>query len=272
MPAYQPGRLRLLNNQLKTNVASPITGASFDNQHLSDSLCSSFQEKLLNNDKMKSLLEYLFDSSGNPASTFATDLIGLAMPVGFILAAPCDLGLDTDMFLKCEGQQVLKATYARLFAVYGTLFNRSGDSNTDTYFRIPDMRSRFFAGSGTGFSSATDITNHTEPNIGASTATTGGAKEDLITLLKAQIPPHQHLIGVGGGNLPGNVEGKLTNGPTYQEITSNGHALTADGAFLGGHAGTDADPVTKVTVPTVPPALFGIFYCKANYKLAGHIL
>ena len=245
-------------------MSSPITSGSFDNQHLSDSLCDSFQEKLLNNDLHKQDLDYRVNpDTGLPAATFAIDLLGLALPVGFFLPSPIDIpGLDSEVFLKAEGQQVLKSTYARLFAVYGAAFNLDGDTNTDTMFRVPDMRSLLFGGAGSG--------TIEEANIAASVGDVGGAKNVDVTLEVPNLPPHKHKVGIeSSGGITGTVNDrfKVSSGTLkYDGTESNSLGLT-DGDFTG-----VTDPVTPLTIPTLPPTFFGVWYIKANHKVGGVIV
>jgi len=111
-------------------------------------------------------------------------------------------------WLACHGQSLLRADYAALFAVIGTLFG----SVDGTHFTLPDFRSRFPVGGDPILAN---------DGIGR----TGGAA--TVTLTEAQIPPHTHtLFGFASGattpvrNIGGPRSGSNTN--LGQETGSTG--------------------------------------------------
>jgi len=92
-------------------------------------------------------------------------------------------------YLECDGANLLRATYAELFAVIGTVWG----SVDGTHFNLPDLRGRAPIGVGSGSGLTT-----------RALADSGGAETHILTL--AQMPNHAHTFdvdtsgtGTGGG-------------------------------------------------------------------------
>lgn len=71
----------------------------------------------------------------------AEAIAALAVPPGVIL--PYAAAVAPNGWLKCNGQEVSRITYAALFAVIGTTFGDGDGSNT---FNVPDLRGEFIRG------------------------------------------------------------------------------------------------------------------------------
>jgi microcystin-dependent protein len=99
---------------------------------------------------------------GDPAGTVKA-FAGAVAPSGYLL---------------CDGAAVSRTTYARLFAVIGTVFG-SGDGSTT--FNVPDGRGRALIGAGTG-------TGLTPRALGAKVGT------ETHVLSASEIPAHSHPI------------------------------------------------------------------------------
>lgn len=235
-------------------MPSPITAEDFDNQSQTGSVCDLFTAKLLNNSKIKTLLEYLFDVDGNITVDFASDLVDLLEPIGLYKLSPVDLSLDVDVWLKCEGQAVSRTTYAKLFAKLGTTF---GPGDGSTTFNLPDFRDRFVIGS-----SGTKAP-----------ATTGGAASVSLDL------DHQHIFG---DHYNANDDGRFLKGSTanlragstgYWEIHGNTGA-PQENNMTSGNAITDlpSEDLSAVSVATVPPYLAVVVYIKANHKIGSNVI
>lgn len=164
-------------------------------------------------------------------------------------------------YLKLDGAEVSRTTYAALFALYGTLHG-AGDGSTT--FNLPDLRLRFpvMAGTGlpmlaTGGTTTPTVTiassgahDHTGTALTAGSHSHGGAV-GATTLSLSQIPAHTHAgvtgsdgshthnAGVYSGS-GGDATFAYTSGTTFQgtAITaSNGahtHAFTTDSQGGGG--------------------------------------
>jgi microcystin-dependent protein len=79
-------------------------------------------------------------------------------------------------YLLCDGSEVSRTTYARLFTLIGTTYG-AGDGSTT--FRLPDCRGRISIGVGQG----SGLTNRVLAAI-------GGAETHILT--EAQLPSHTH--------------------------------------------------------------------------------
>jgi microcystin-dependent protein len=91
-------------------------------------------------------------------------------------------------WLKCEGQEISRTTYAALFAAIGT---GSGEGNKTTTFNVPDFRGRIpmGAGTGTGGEEAEAFPNRTlGQKVGAL----------LHKLTVGQLAKHGHVIADPG--------------------------------------------------------------------------
>lgn len=141
-------------------------------------------------------------------------------PVGAIIAWPSPTNPNTEYWKECNGQVLLKADYAELYALLGSTYG----VETPTAFSLPDFRSKFLRGS---------------ENVGVS----GGA--DSVTLTTNNLPAHTHFIGDhvhGIGNHTHNVS--ITNNTvitssagTHQHFGDSegrGNVVLAGGSMSGG--------------------------------------
>lgn len=129
-------------------------------------------------------------------------------------------------YLLCDGSAVSRTTYADLFAVIGTTY---GAGNGSTTFAVPDLRSRFIAGRGTGTWSDT-------------LAETGGTKDAVVVSHTHTTPSHSHDASIGGGDHfhTYNVRTDMTAGgssgsPMISNNTGNPNSRNTD---IGGHSHT----------------------------------
>ena len=117
-----------------------------------------------------------------------------------------------DGWLLCNGQEVSRTTYARLFAAISTTYG-TGDGSTT--FTLPDFQDRVLLGvSGT-------------KGLGW----TGG--QEAVTLTVAQIPPHTHPIA-------SNTYPALGSGATDSKPNSAGPQTS--GSTGGGQSHTNMQP------------------------------
>lgn len=119
--------------------------------------------------------EWAFDSSGNITKDFRNQLF---RPGDYIFSAN---SAPPTGALFCDGSNVSRTTYAALFAVIGTSF---GVGDGSTTFGLPNWTDRVPRGHGA-----------TAPNAA------GGSDTDTINQTAAQMPSHQHYIGVEGSGL-----------------------------------------------------------------------
>ena len=133
---------------------------------------------------------------------------GSSEPIGTVKAYAGSI--TPDGYLMCDGSQVLKTEYGELFAVLGTAFNLSSDTDS-TKFRLPDLRGRVIVGVGS-FDSTHSFT----------LAKTGGEYEHLLTTAEL---PRSNVIFTQSGN--GNFISTYTsskNGPfSADEVGGTAH-------------------------------------------------
>ena len=182
-------------------------------------------------------------SSGVPA--FST--VNAVNPAGAIImygAASAPTG-----YLKCDGSNVSRSTYADLFTAIGTTYGIGDGSLT---FGIPNLESRFPIGYDGGSSYAL--------------AGTGGAITDTPTLsgtnagtaiTEAQMPSHTH-DSWGSGWPTGTWTGGT--GTTQSSVTQTGGSLVSTSTLRtlatgSGNTHTHTWTGTSTAVDTVPPYL-----------------
>lgn len=91
-------------------------------------------------------------------------------------------------FLRPQGQELSRTTYAVLFALWGTMH---GAGNGTTTFNMPNGKGRTFVGADPAQTEFTPV------------GKTGGAK--AVTLTTAQMPPHDHGGETGDAGIEANV-------------------------------------------------------------------
>lgn len=71
------------------------------------------------------------------------DISGGLVPTGTILPFAGEVAKVPYGYLICQGQEVSRATYRKLFILFGILY---GDGNGTTTFNLPDLRGKFIRG------------------------------------------------------------------------------------------------------------------------------
>lgn len=218
-------------------MKSPVTSADFDPLANTASVCEAFRLKLNNNGKIASLLEYLFTEDGSLNPDFAVEFVDLLQPIGAIQVFAVDTGLDTAVWLKCDGSTVSRTGYAALFAKIGTAFG-SGDGSTT--FALPNLSDRMPVG----------VSNN--KSLGA----TGGA--ETHTLVAGEIPAHSHDFKLWR-------ESDASGGGVWIETavdkSTDLNATLQTEAYGGGAAHNN-----------MPPYVALGFYIKAAHKLGNTVL
>lgn len=251
-------------------MPSPITSADFDNQNISGSLCDQFREKLLNNDKVASLLSYLFDENGVFSADFLADLAKVVTPIGSIRMSAASEALSAGdgeaVWLPCDGQTLYsRATYPTLAAKLGVTWNAASDTQQqkDDSFRTPDLRGRVPLGVGTG--SASDATAHT-------LAQKDGLEKH--TLVVAELPSHDHLLFSSYDNTGQGFSGLTAD--KYPAAINNG---TSEGNYLFRVPKSETAPTLGLSATTgsgtshnnMQPYTAVHFYILAGYRSGGVI-
>lgn len=115
-------------------------------------------------------------------------------------------------WLLCQGQQVSRTTYAKLYAVIGTAFG-AGDGITT--FTLPDMRGQFPRGVnplGTGDDPSRVLGSKQAPNIASHTHST------------VAVPAHTHPVAGDTGNESAHTH--AVSGSTGNESVGHTHAVS----------------------------------------------
>lgn len=258
-------------------MPSTITSSDFSNQGVGGSICEQFKEKLLNNNRMRTLLDYLFDdTTGEFASGFFTDLVSVLGPIGKVVYTPKAMDNPNPstgpVWLLCDGTKYKKDDYPTLSGFLGSTFNALTERQDEVAadeFRVPDMRGRFPMGfDGTrliatqGGSHTTDIAVPHVHAVGRFTTDGNDARSDNPYLL-VSTPSESSPGGLGR-----QVRGENDNVPDEADLSTvtgkhiiSGQPINADG--------TEADAVSHTTTP---PYQAGAFYILAGWKLRGTLV
>lgn len=156
---------------------------------------------------VQALLERL--NQGDPAGRIAS-YGGTVAPGGWI---------------QCDGRELNRTTYARLFSAIGTTW---GAGNGTTTFNVPDLTDDFLTGAGgefdVGDSFASQNKSHTH---GASSGTAGSHSHSGTTSTAGE---HSHGVPEGVSSASDNGIG-MTSGSRYTDLV---HAYS-DSQFAGNH-------------------------------------
>lgn len=135
-------------------------------------------------------------------------------------------------WLLCDGSEVSRTTYARLYAAIG---DRYGNGNGTTTFDLPDARGRFLRGR--------DFATGRDPDVGSRTAmNTGGATGDNVGSVQSDaMLEHTHVIK--GQQLQSTSDtGDGINGFSTTSSKVDGQA---DSAFTNNNAGSSNETRPK---------------------------
>lgn len=259
-------------------MASPIVAEDFNNQDMSGPLCDQFREKLLNNSKIATLLEYLFDADGNFSADLVADLAKLMIPVGTMrMSAKADAGVASDncaVWLPCDGTAYEREDYPTLAALLGETYNTAADDSTfrSTYFRTPNASGRFLLASGQ--SDEEGATNH-------AIASNGGEENHILT--EAELPEHDHNVGsvyaraATAASLRITEEQAtdfgLTTSLAGMDHESSGHTTSSDNAKWAEIGESVNTPVGDGDGHnTMPPFVTCACYILAGYKSGGVVV
>lgn len=187
-------------------------------------VCTRFDQLLKLPQILSTFWAWAFDSLGNATQEFKDLFLTIGVPIGGIIEWPAPV-LPVG-FLLCDGQQVSRVTYARLYSVLGTIYG-AGDGSTT--FNVPDYRAIFLVGEGGAFTAG--------PTLYGETAHT-------LTAAEGAIQGHKHGVGK---NDPSNDDAFI---PRASDVTiESTNAMFLAGA---GNALFQA-PITSVNMFTTPP-------------------
>lgn len=122
--------------------------------------------------------------------------VGL-LPTGMITAFSGST--DVAEWLICDGREIDRTVYARLFNTIGTTY---GEGNTTTTFNIPDFRGRFLRGADDA--GTLEGASGRDPDTGARTSmNSGGVSGNAVgSVQSGQIQSHSHGISSAGASQP----------------------------------------------------------------------
>jgi microcystin-dependent protein len=155
---------------------SPVLPSDFQDTipDSTGSICTKLNSLWSLANKVYQFFAWFLNTDGTLSDDGLSFLAGASVPVGSIVFWPLDIAPTG--WIAANGAIVSRATYADLFAVYGTKYG-SGDGSTT--FQLPDMQRRFpFGASGT--------------NVAGST---GGAES--VTLTVPNLPSHKPQLNTG---------------------------------------------------------------------------
>lgn len=214
---------------------------------------SNFRELLKQIQRRLSLLERAMDTKARQGQVDVLDkyvdhLLEGGMPAGAIMSFGAT-GVDFDgAWLYCEGQEVSRSTYSRLFDAVGTTY---GAGNGSTTFNLPNLKGRLPVGHSPG-----------DPELG-SVADTGGARTHTLTADEmpshdhsastdsagshnhsastGSAGSHSHSASTGSAGSHSHTVGGLRRFMTTNRVTNFGHRSAPSGtsasAYVGAYAG-----------------------------------
>jgi microcystin-dependent protein len=165
----------------------------------------------------------------------------IASPIGSIVMYAGSA--DTEEFYICDGRQLSQTTYADLYAVIGDTYTASPGP---TYFRIPDLRSRFVVGAcGVMTSPPFGLTKYDPGDIGGSeghilTTDEVGAHNHDLTVFSA---PHTHAL-----TDPGHTHALTDPGHTHGGTPNTRGGLYIEGAPEAGRGSQTDSATTNITM------------------------
>ena len=167
------------------------------------------------------------DSSGKLPAVDGSQLLGLSsiLPVGIPMMWCTEIAPTGT--LEGNGASLLRASYANLFAVYGTMFG-AVDS---THFNLPDMRGYIARFWDHGAGRDPDRASRTVPSVTGATMVAG---DHVGTVQQGQVGPHTHVVLYSVGN---------SNTGTGLNITNPGRDATTVDYPVGSNGTSETRPI-----------------------------
>lgn len=149
-------------------------------------------------------------------------ILDIANPVGVIQMFAGDVNTVPDNWLLCDGRQLNRYTYSRLFAVIGTSYG----SISDDTFTLPNFEGRMplgdlhipFIAQYTGIGKTGGVTSTTHNHfVGASFDGGGIYLTETPNLPRSRVVAKNHSNPIGAANVGGNTR----EDSTYDETLDN---------------------------------------------------
>lgn len=193
-----------------------------------------FATTVNNNDEI--LINKVTGTTGLFKATKAEFLSSVPVnPPGVIM--PYAGTLVPDGWLLCDGSEVSKEVYQKLYLIIGDNF---GETNDEETFALPDLRGRFPLGlDNMGGTAANRVTGLRGQELG----NTGGEEEKNIAV--DNLPEHEHDLKAPNGDQFYAVADGSPSDPSavsYEETsTAGGQAISTSGGVLNGGQGDPLD-------------------------------
>lgn len=195
-PATIPATAITANDALGANhLAVNSVGTSEISEGAVES--SEIKDGTITADDLSAELSFLVGDSANPPGS-VTAYMGEVAPDGWLM---------------CDGSEVGRETYARLYAVIG---NSCGVGDGTMTFHLPDLRGRFLRGLDGGAGRSPDVLSRLSMNTGGNTGNKVG------TVQEDEFKAHRHGISVSDN--PGGSGRVEVAGGSPQSTYSSGSA------------------------------------------------
>ena len=167
---------------------------------------------------------YLAEKTGYPAITYYDP----SAPRAGMVVTYAGQVTSLDGHYLCNGQEVLIADNADLYAAIGTTYNTQINPVTGLaysapasgYFRVPDYRSLFLRGAGTNAAGVTTTLGAYQADATAKNGLTATASTSSITGTAASAGAHTHTVS-------GTAASVSITGVTYGFTTAAGYTVTS---------------------------------------------
>ena len=168
-------------------------------------------------------------NSDGSLSRVASGTLYADAPIGTI--SPFGGSAIPSGYLLCNGAEVLKTTYAELYAVIGDAFGTASDN---TKFKLPDLRGEFLRGAGTN--------SHTGEGSGGDVGVHQGATQvPLITLRQNDITT---------ANFNNQITNNTVENADYNTLLQTANGVGIDYSLSGTVYSTSLDSIRYTTRPT----------------------
>ncbi len=157
-----------------------------------------------------------------------SSIINDILPAGMIVPFAGDAASIPDGWLLCDGSEVTRITYDRLFAAIGTNY---GYGDNATTFNLPDFRGRFLRGTDNGAGNDPDAGSRTESATGGNTGDAVGSWQSYATAM-AMTPFSIANAGYHSHSGSSSFSGNHSHSGTTSSAGSHSHSIIGDGKQL----------------------------------------
>ena len=277
---------------MATAVPPPVCPDSWKTPGFGSDVCSLLKQLLMVSEKLFTFMSWMFTPTTSPCKLsvdFVAQFASTLQPIGSVVWAPTDLGLDPLEWIKADGISRSKTEYPELYIVYAEKFGTDPDSSK---FKIPNMNGRVTLGEGirTANNPITPdpLDPDTMPGIIAYTAGgIGGLDEVALVPTEMAYGDHAHGVsGLGANQSPAKsgVDADVGGVPWYPPVACkdfNGQLQDIFKKPLEQSPGWNRiDQFTTEAIrnldtgnpgeahTNMPPFVVGIYYIRASHRIA----